>query len=169
MAITSPNVIDFNYFKRHHTSLPTRLVTKLNELVHRRRPISYLASTQLNGHLSSSSDCLSGDEGYFGSYTDSRMNAGQTQEVAKKQSINSAVISQQEQVMLLNYLLQSQQQVGSNETLVAGDTNNNIEAVVRDPGKSDVSEGMEASISIPCLSMFGTAKVSSTQFVRVFL
>ncbi len=167
MAITSPNVIDFNYFKRHHTSLPTRLVTKLNELVHRRRPISYLASTQLNGHLSSSSDCLSGDEGYFGSYTDSRMNAGQTQEVAKKQSINSAVISQQEQVMLLNYLLQSQQQVGSNETLVAGDTNNNIE--VRGPSKSDVSEGMDASISIPCLSMFGTAKVSSTKFVRVFL
>lgn len=163
-----------NSSKKHNgtTQLvrPVKLVNKLNDLVHNKRPISYLANTKLNGHLSSSSDCLSGDEGYFGSYSDTKINLNQlaqsTTEITKQQSIQSSAISQQEQVILLNYLLQNQQQQATNSLftndVVASDNNNNdIDALAQVPDdKENTTDGSESSLNIPCLNMFGSAMVS---------
>lgn len=164
---------------RHHTGpnqfiRPVKMINKLNELVHKKRPISYLANTKLNGHLSSSSDCLSGDEGYFGSYSDTKINLNQhqaqaTADMAKQQTIPSNAISQQEQVVLLNYLLQNQQNTSNSlltnsanefqvsNVVVASDSNNNIETLTQVPDDRDTLDKTESSIDIPCLNMFGSA------------
>ncbi len=121
-----------------------------------KRPVSYLS--QLSGYLSSSSDCLSGDEGYSGSYSDKKILSKQKSNSFEPQnnhqnrqdhqnSHHSESINQNEQVILLNYLLQNQHITQAN----------NIAA-----RESETDSKQEQNIldsQIPCLNIFNSFQV----------
>ncbi len=124
-----------------------------------KRPVSYLS--QLSGYLSSSSDCLSGDEGYFGSYSDTKNLSQQklhqppNPNQQHQQQINHQAesISQQEQVILLKYLLQSQHITQLNSIQSA-------EAACSATGCGHAQKDSVDSFEIPCLNIFNSTQVS---------
>ena len=122
-----------------------------------KRPVSYLS--QLSGYLSSSSDCLSGDEGYSGSYSDTKNLSQQKLNHCQPQhqhqnSHHPESISQQEQVILLKYLLQSQHitqlnNIQSTETA----------ASATGCGQEEHNEN-GFGLQISCLNIFNSSQVS---------
>lgn len=107
----------------------------------------YFTKGKLSGRHSSSSDCLSSDEGYFGSYSDSK-------NLNHESKLNSVAGNQQEQVILLKYLLQNQHITQLN----------NLEAVAStDPSQCDETSKqivLEPS-NIPWLNIFNPTQVSA--------
>lgn len=127
--------------------------------------ISFLDNKKLSGNLSSSSDCLSGDEGYFGSYSDSK---NMNQEPKLPMSFN-----QPEQVILLKYLLQNQHitQLNNLESALTNDSNNNIESIKNETEKSqhevEKPNELHDCLEIPCLNIFNPVELSEEKFTSL--
>lgn len=120
------------------------------------RSISFLSHSKLSGHLSSSSDCLSGDEGYFGSYSDKK---NYNHEAAVKQ-VHPAPFGQQEQVFLLKYLLQNQHMTQMNNVETSTPSVNIQQTSFEStPAQSNSNEDVVSQMT--CLNIFSPPKMDS--------
>ena len=141
---TDEELLSFsNAKKASHHQTGARKCSATNKKCH-------LGNAKLTAHLSSSSasDCLSSDEGYFGSYTDKKNLNKQTLAANSSSVQQPLAFNQQNQVILLKYLLQNQHMTQLN----------NLHDSSLPESPHTTSSEVSNEVDIPNLNIFNSVK-----------